>query len=217
MSTFMSTLAHIDARRAPLALEDLWSEEAYAAARDALRRELIELKGTRRLRAGNEVSLVFESRASVWFQIQEELRFPGGPWERRAAELLERYACLVPTAGELRASLFLECSEPELARLLSVSLAQHLGALSLHLSCGHFSAEALEPLDGGICGVAFVRFVRSAAAAFREPPSLRWPAPGYVVASRLPSAQAAALEALLTSHPESAARPIAYARSARAR
>jgi hypothetical protein len=214
MSTFLSALASIDQRREPLTLGDLWTEEAYATARDALRRELIELKSARRLRVGDQCSLVFESRASVWFQIHEELRFPGGPWERRASELLERYACLVPGRGELRASLFLECTEPELARFLSVTLAQHLGALSLHLPGGRFSAAALEPLGSGIQGVAFVRFVHTGEAAAGEPPSLHWPAPGYVVASLLPTDQAAALEALRATYSASAPRSMVYTPSA---
>lgn len=194
MSPSSSPLAQIDQRPGPLTTRDLWSDEAYCAARPALTRELIELKAARRVRVGDQCSLVFESRASVWFQVQEELRFPGPPWATRASELLERYACLVPRGGDLRASLFLECCEPGLSRELSTTLARCLSTLSIDLPSGRYRASPLELPCDEIQGVVFLRFARCPDAAAARLPTLRWPVPGYAVLSTLPVALARILE-----------------------
>ena len=193
-----SVLCRLDQGRGPLTLRDLWAPEAYALARDELRRELILLKQARRIAVGDACSLVFESRATVWFQIQEELRLSREHGEAHGRELCEHYACLVPKPGELCASLFLECNEAERARQLSRSLAEHLHMLSLHFPTGAFAAQALEPLDSGIQGVAFLRFVRVQEGSQLLAPTLSWPAPGYRIWNLLPGEVARELTRQLT-------------------
>jgi hypothetical protein len=186
MAPLGSILTRLDEGRGPLNARDLWAPEAYASARDQLRGELIALKSARRLSVGDACSLVFESRATVWFQVQEELHLVRTGHEAHARELCARYACLIPRPGELCASLFLECGEPGRARELSRCLAEHLHALCLHFPRATFAAQALEPLESGIQGVAFLRFGRVHGGAQRFRPMLSWSAPGYLVWTQLP-------------------------------
>ena len=186
MAPLGSILTRLDEGRGPLTARDLWAPEAYASAREQLRGELIALKEARRLSVGDACSVVFESRATVWFQIHEELRLIHGAQAEHARELCARSACLVPRPGELCASLFLECREPGRARELSRSLADHMRRLCLHFPSATFAAEPLESLEGGIQGVAFLRFVRVQGGAQRFRPTLSWPVPGYLVWASLP-------------------------------
>ena len=55
-------------------LNDIVGAGAYEEKRAAFRREIIDLKKHRRVSVGDKVSLVFENRATVIFQIQEMLR-----------------------------------------------------------------------------------------------------------------------------------------------
>ena len=52
-------------------LENIISNEAYGKIRTAKRREMIEFKKYRRLDIGPVVSLYFESRDTMLYQIQE--------------------------------------------------------------------------------------------------------------------------------------------------
>lgn len=55
----------------PFAKADLLSYEAYERSRDSFRQRIIELKQRRRPSIGDKVTLVFENRQTVQFQIQE--------------------------------------------------------------------------------------------------------------------------------------------------
>ena len=92
-------------------LNDIVGAGAYEQKRDAFRREIIDLKKHRRVSVGDRVSLVFENRATVIFQIQEMLRAESIRDLDRIREEIEVYNELIPDAGELRATLFLEIED----------------------------------------------------------------------------------------------------------
>ena len=58
----------------PLTLDDIESIEAYEAKRSEVRRRIIALKNIRRIKLGPRVSLVFENRDTMKFQVQEMCR-----------------------------------------------------------------------------------------------------------------------------------------------
>ncbi|MCY4485564.1 MAG: DUF3501 family protein [Deltaproteobacteria bacterium] len=89
-------------------LNDIVGAGAYEQKRDAFRREIIDLKKHRRVAVGDKVSLVFENRTTVIFQIQEMLRAESIRDLDKIREEIDVYNELVPGAGELRATLFLE-------------------------------------------------------------------------------------------------------------
>ncbi|HKY68249.1 MAG TPA: DUF3501 family protein, partial [Acidimicrobiales bacterium] len=57
-----------------LTLEDIADLRAYERERDALRRHVIALKRRRRVPLGDVVTLLFENRQTVRFQVQEVAR-----------------------------------------------------------------------------------------------------------------------------------------------
>jgi len=57
----------------PIALDDILGRERYGQVREAVRRRIIEHKRARRVAVGDRLSLVFEDRATVWYQTQEML------------------------------------------------------------------------------------------------------------------------------------------------
>ncbi|MCY0864605.1 MAG: DUF3501 family protein, partial [Sulfobacillus sp.] len=58
----------------PLTLTDIMDLRDYENARDHIRRQVIALKKVRRVGIGPRVSVVFENRETMKFQIQEMCR-----------------------------------------------------------------------------------------------------------------------------------------------
>jgi hypothetical protein len=73
---------------------------------------VIEHKRPRRVSVGDRVTLVFEDRQTVLFQIQEMLRVERITAPEKVAEEVEVYNDLIPDAGELRATMFVEVADP---------------------------------------------------------------------------------------------------------
>lgn len=94
-----------------VSLNDIVGAGAYEEKRDSFRREIIELKKHRRVAVGDKVSLVFENRATVIFQIQEMLRAERIRDLDKIREEIDVYNELIPDPGELRATLFLEIED----------------------------------------------------------------------------------------------------------
>jgi hypothetical protein len=117
-----------------LSLDDIVDLRAYERERETFRAEIIALKRRRRVGVGPVVTLVFENRDTIRFQIQEMARA-----ERMLADdaielELAAYNPLIPEPGHLSATLFLELtSEDELRhwlpRLVGIerSVQLHLG------------------------------------------------------------------------------------------
>jgi hypothetical protein len=113
----------------PLRIEEIVPLDRYGPLRDAYRERVIAYKRTRRVALGEHATLLFEDRETLRFQIQEML------WVERIREPekvqaeIDVYNELMPGAGELSATLFLEILEsseirPTLERL--VGLDRHV-------------------------------------------------------------------------------------------
>jgi len=88
---------------------------AYEKAREAMRARVIAIKRHRRLALGPNLTLLFENRDTVLFQVQEMIRTERIVDDDKIQEELDVYNALVPDAGELAATLFIEI--PELVRM----------------------------------------------------------------------------------------------------
>jgi uncharacterized protein DUF3501 len=88
---------------------------AYEKARTAMRAGVIEVKKHRRVAVGPNVTVLFENRDTVLFQIQEMARTERIVDDAKLQDEVDVYNALVPDAGELSATLFIEI--PELARM----------------------------------------------------------------------------------------------------
>lgn len=102
-----------------LGLEDILDIRAYEREREAFRDRIIELKKDRRVQVGPIITLVFENRETVHFQIQEMARAESMTTDRQIQGELDAYNPLIPEPGELSATLFLELrTEEELSEWL---------------------------------------------------------------------------------------------------
>jgi hypothetical protein len=114
-----------------LRLEDIAEARAYERERDSFRSAVIELKRKRRVAVGPVVTLVFENRETVRFQIQEMVRAERLYSDEAIQAELETYNPLIPDPGELSASLFIELTnrtemEHWLPRLVGIETAVRL-------------------------------------------------------------------------------------------
>ena len=97
----------------PLAKTDLLSYDAYERNRVSFRRRIIELKQRRRLSVGDRVTLVFENRDTIQFQIQEMIRAERIVDPDKVQGELDVYNALLPSEGELSATLFIEITDSD--------------------------------------------------------------------------------------------------------
>jgi len=89
-------------------LEDIVGNAAYEKKREQSRQRIIEIKRRRRVSVGNQVTLLFENRDTVIFQIQEMMRAEKISDLDKIREEIDVYNELIPASGELSATLFLE-------------------------------------------------------------------------------------------------------------
>ena len=143
-----------------VALEDIVGFSAYEKMREKFRERIIELKQRRRVSVGDKVTLVFENRETVIFQIQEMMRAEKIGDLDKIREEIEVYNELVPEPGELSATLFLEIEDQthlrdELLKFLGIDEAVYLkvGNHSLHARF-----EEGRSKEDKISAVQYVRF-----------------------------------------------------------
>jgi len=151
----------------PLTTKDLWPLPVYEGVRDQFRREIIALKQHRRVSLGPAMTLIFENRGTVKFQVQEILRVERISSPEGVAEELEGFNTMIPGPGELSATLMIELTGSEQA--VSAELRQLTGLSShLFLELGGTSVPARfdEGRDDGrrISAVQYVRFPVGPAA-----------------------------------------------------
>ena len=117
-----------------LTLDDIADLRAYEREREEFRTHVIALKKRRRVGVGPFMTLVFENRDTIRFQIQEMARIERLATDAAIENELRAYNPLVPEPGQLCATLFIELTS-ELAlrewlpRLVGVerSVALRLG------------------------------------------------------------------------------------------
>ena len=96
----------------PIAPEDVLNLHEYELARPDFRTRVIAKKARRRVALGPIMTLVFEDRDTVLFQIQEMLRIERIVRPDKVQEELDVYNGLLPGDGEVAATLFIEVTDP---------------------------------------------------------------------------------------------------------
>src|SRR5579875_3607592 len=91
-----------------LSMDDIVDLRAYEREREGLRTRIIALKKRRRVGIGPVVTLVFENRDTIRFQIQEMVRAERMLTDEAVRAELDTYNPLIPEAGQLSATLFVE-------------------------------------------------------------------------------------------------------------
>lgn len=91
-----------------LTLADIADQRAYERERDEFRSHIIALKRKRRVGVGPIITLLFENRETIRFQVQEMARVEKLISDEAIAGELKVYNPLIPDPGMLSATLFLE-------------------------------------------------------------------------------------------------------------
>lgn len=89
---------------------------AYDAKRDDIRKHMIEVRRRRRVQIGPRVSLGFENRETVIYQVHEMLHAERISEPARIEEELATYNDLLPNQNELSATLFIEVPDAAVIR-----------------------------------------------------------------------------------------------------
>ena len=96
-----------------LTREEIASLDEYERIRESFRRHMIELKRKRRISVGDRVTLLFENRETIRFQIQEMVRIERIVDPVKIQEELDVYNAQLPGERELSATLFIEITDSE--------------------------------------------------------------------------------------------------------
>jgi len=144
----------------PLTLADIAPRTRYESLRPDFLLKLIDLKDRRRVSVGDRVTVVFENRETLRFQIQEMCRVERIDDPRAVQNELDVYNELMPPSGGLSATLFIEIPElekvrAELDRL--VGLDEHV---SLEVGEAHIPAlfDEKQMEEERISAVQYIRF-----------------------------------------------------------
>jgi uncharacterized protein DUF3501 len=108
---------------------DIRGPKVYAAIRDDLRKRVIEMKRVRRVSVGPQITIVFENRATMIFQVEEMCRAESISEPAKIQDELDVYNKILPDDGQLGATLLVEITEEaQIATTLErlVGLQEHV-------------------------------------------------------------------------------------------
>jgi hypothetical protein len=189
-----------------LTLDDIADLRAYERERDEFRRHVIALKKRRRIAVGPFITLVFENRDTIRFQIQEMARAEKIFTDEGIQTELDIYNPLIPEPGSLRATLFVELTNEADLREWLPKLVGIERAVELRLGDGSVVPATPDPShaqqltrEAITASVHYVGFdlTPSAVAAAEAGPGLVVASshPNYAYATEVPQA---GIEELLT-------------------
>jgi len=191
----------------PLTATDIKNLHEYELERPEFRRRVIALKERRRVALGPLMTLVFENRDTVRFQIQEMVRVERIVRPDKIEEEVAVYNELLPRSGEVAATLFIEVTDaakvqPVLDAFVGLD---EPGRLALEIGGRSYPAQfaAGQSREDRISAVHYLRFAPGAegrAALERgEPAELVVSHAGYDARARLSPETVAELREDLTS------------------
>ena len=107
---------------------DLFNLETYAVERAAFRASVLAHKQVRKIQLGEHVTLLFEDRLTIQYQIQEMLRIERIFEPDAIQDELDAYNPLIPGGRDLKATMLIAYPDPaqrhrELARLGGIERA----------------------------------------------------------------------------------------------
>ena len=181
---------------------DLWKLEDYARERAAFRARVLAHKKPRTIHLGAHLTLVFEDRLTVQYQVQEMLRIERIFEAEGIADELAAYNPLIPDGGNLKATLLIEYDDVEerrreLERLRGIEHAIRLVVEGTEPATTVADEDLDRSNETKTAAVHFLRFelVPAAIAAWRAgaPVRLEVDHPHYCGATALDARQREAL------------------------
>ena len=178
-----------------LTVDDILDLRAYEKIRAEKKAEILEVKRRRRIELGTFVTVMFESRDTMWYQIQEMLRAERVISEEGVVDELRAYNPLIPEAGQLCATVFIELTSESAMREWLTKLVGIERSFRLLLADGREVApvtdeqhDAALTRDDVTAAVHYIRFefTPEDLAAFRAGPvTLVCTHPNYLEAMEL--------------------------------
>ncbi len=152
----------------PIEFKEVKNIIDYEKIRHDFRNKIIEMKNRRRLKVGELVTLTFENRYTVTFQIEEMMRIERIVDDDKIKAEVETYNELIPRDNELSATLFVEVDEKSKIKLVLDSLVG-MNKDSVYLKVGERMMPAVfeegHATDDRISAVQYVRFKLTPEAA----------------------------------------------------
>lgn len=177
-----------------LTIDDIADARAYERERAELRAHVIDLKRRRRVELGTVVTLMFENRDTMRYQIQEMARVEKIFTDEGIQEELDVYNPLIPEPGHLCATLFIELTSDEQMREWLPKLVGIEQSVVFRLPNGdevrclvdpqHASQLTREHVTAAVHYVSFA-FTPQQVAAFGEGTVLAIDHPNYLEAIEL--------------------------------
>ena len=96
-----------------ISINELMSLEEYAKNRSEFREGILQHKKYRSLQIGNVVTLFFEDRRTIHYQIQEMLRIEKIFEEEGIREELSSYNPLIPNGDNWKATMMIQYTDPQ--------------------------------------------------------------------------------------------------------
>ena len=141
---------------------EILSNEEYLKNRESRRKQIIALKNKRRISVGPRVTLTFENRDTVIYQVQEMMRVENISDPKKIQHEIDIYNELIPDANCLSATLFIEIADNNQIREILDSMQGLDAADTLLMRIGSDSVSAeFEPghsKEDRISAVHYVRF-----------------------------------------------------------
>ncbi|MFQ5533802.1 MAG: DUF3501 family protein [Sphingomonadales bacterium] len=154
---------------------DIMLMEAYGAARQQLRRDMIERKRLRRVAVGPDVTFYFENYHTMWMQVHEML-FTEKGGDAQLADELAAYNPLIPNGRELVATMMIEITDERRRRATLARLGGIEKQITITVGDDAIRARAEQDVerttaDGRTSSVHFLHFpfTESLIAGFGEP------------------------------------------------
>jgi hypothetical protein len=194
-------MSHMRSVTSRIAVSDVKDLAAYERVREQMRARVIELTRARRIALGDNLTLLFENRDTVLYQIQEMIRTERIVDERKIQDEIDAYDVLLPAPGELSATLFIEI--PGIARMTTAQMREAVNrfqgldheALWLHLGEVRVPArfESGHTTEEKMSAVHYLRFAvppegRAALADPAQPVRLSVEHPRYRAEAVIPPA-----------------------------
>lgn len=142
---------------------DLYSLETYAVERATFRTRVLAHKQLRKLHLGEYVTLLFEDRLTVQYQIQEMLRIERIFEPAAIQEELDAYNPLIPGGNDLKATMLIEFADEavrrrELARLGGIEHRVYAEVAGIGRATTYADEDMDRSDDAKTAAVHFLRF-----------------------------------------------------------
>ena len=125
---------------------DLYTLEAYSRERPAFRARVLEHKQPRKVSIGAHVTLLFEDRLTIQYQVQEMLRVERIFEAAGIQDELDAYNPLIPDGSNLKATMLIEYPDPEERARRLLELHGIENRIALHID-GHAPVLAIADED----------------------------------------------------------------------